>query len=916
MGHFFFFISSIRYKFVFQRFKHYEMKKILFSLLSLAALATNAQTSRLAPANADHFPKKPVVNPMDNPVKTLLCLDTIRYPQVKEQLLFTDPIEPTFYIFEVWQADQEAFSQTFFNSGTGLSIRGIEFFGSNSAAGTISVRASIYSVNAQNNPVAQLATGTVPVVGTTPNYYRVNFANPLAVSTNYAVVIEVVTTNGILDLFVNDIVPNQPYDENLSRFKSIYYPNSNFGQWVSLPAMTTGDVTNFPQGPYDFEPIVAPLVSYTINTTATVTPDVACLGTPVNFSGSATPTNLLNNRMYNFGVFESYFLGATSDSTYAWDTGDPAPLIWNNNTTYTYPAPGTYPATMFTVTGFWELCIDSATDPVTINPLPTVTAGASNTSICPGASTTLNASGASTYTWDNNAGSGSTTVVSPSSTLTYTVTGIATNTCTNTATVTIVVNPLTDAAFNYPSNTICTSTPTVSPTVSNPGTFSSLINTTSGQIDVANSTPGSYTISHTTNGTCPDTDIQSINITDQPDASFTYSAQSFCSNETNPSPVFGAGASGGLFSSTAGLSFVNANTGEIDLASSSSGSYVITNTIAAAGGCPSDVQTYSVTINETPTATVSGGGTACGDGTTPVSVNVDLTGVGPWNFAVFDGTNTTPVLNQTTTPYVFNASNEGVYTVTFLTNASCGGTSSGSATVAFNPNPNVAISPIANVCDNAGLITINATPSGGNFTGTGMSGDQFDPAQAAGSYTITYTYTDANGCIGTATNDITVYTAPIVTLTAFDPICLQDGAITLSGGLPAGGEYTGTDVSAGTFTPTSAGSATVTYSYTDLNQCSSAATQSILVNDCASIEENNLLNVTVSPNPASDVIVISTDAQDAHFTVFTEEGKTALTTRAIKNGSATINVSQLASGIYFIKINAHSGTETHKVIKH
>jgi hypothetical protein len=160
-----------------------------------------------------------------------------------------------------------------------------------------------------------------------------------------------------------------------------------------------------------------------------------------------------------------------------------------------------------------------------------------------------------------------------------------------------------------------------------------------------------------------------------------------------------------------------------------------------------------------------------------------------------------------------------------------------------------------------------------------------------------------------------VYAAPIVTLTAFDPICLQDGAITLSGGLPAGGEYTGTDVSAGTFTPTSAGSATVTYSYTDLNQCSSAATQSILVNDCASIEENNLLNVTVSPNPASDVIVISTDAQDAHFTVFTEEGKTVLTTRAIKNGSATINVSQLASGIYFIKINAHSGTETHKVIK-
>ncbi|MFN5911538.1 MAG: hypothetical protein ACK45H_09405, partial [Bacteroidota bacterium] len=126
------------------------MKKILFSLLSLVALAANSQALRLAPAEAHQFPKKTIVNPMDNPVKTLLCLDTIRYPQVKEQILYTDPIEPAFYVFEVWQADIEAFSQTFFNSGSGLSIRGIEFFGSNSAAGTISVRASIYSVNAQN----------------------------------------------------------------------------------------------------------------------------------------------------------------------------------------------------------------------------------------------------------------------------------------------------------------------------------------------------------------------------------------------------------------------------------------------------------------------------------------------------------------------------------------------------------------------------------------------------------------------------------------------------------------------------------------------------------------------------------------------------------------------------------------------
>jgi hypothetical protein len=895
------------------------MKKILLMyVLVFASSISFGQTNRLRPAGTAHLASMKQESAMDNPVKTFLCLDTIRYPQIKEQLLYTDPTGEAFYIFEVWQSDQEAFSQMFLNSGSGLSIRGIEFFGSNSAAGTISVRASIYSVDAQNNPVTQLATGTVPVVGTTPNYYRVNFATPLAVSANYAVVIEVVTGNGILDLFVNDITPAQPYDENLSRFKSIYYPNSNNGQWVSMPTLTTNDAANFPNGPYDFEPIVAPLVSYTINTTATVTPDVACLGTPVNFSGSATPTNLLNNRMYNFGVFETIFMGATSDSTYAWDTDDPAPLIWSNTGTYTYPAAGTYDATMYTITGFWDLCIDFATDPVTINPLPVVTAGASSTTICAGSTTTLNAGGATNYTWNNGVGVGASPVVSPTSNTTYTVTGTDANNCVNTASVAINVTPVNDAAFNYPSNTICTSTPTSTPTVQNTGTFSTtaglIINPTTGVIDVTNSTPGIYTVTHTTGGTCPDTESQNINITSQPDASFSYASSAFCSNTANPSPVFGIGASAGTFSSTGGLNFVNTNTGEINLATSAPGAYVVTNTIAASAGCPSDVQTFGITINETPTATVSGGGTVCGDGTTPVPVNIALTGNGPWNFTISDGTTTTPVVGQTSSPYTYNANADGTYTVTILANATCQGTSTGSATVLFNPNPNVSISPLDNICDNEGLTTINGIPSGGSFTGTGMAGNQFDPAQTPGVYTITYTYTDNNGCFGVASENINVNAAPSVTLAAFAAMCLQDGSLNLSGGTPAGGEYTGNGVTGSVFTPTAAGTETITYTYTDLNECSGTASQTIEVNDCAGLDESALAAITVSPNPASDVIVITTEAEDVSYSVVSEEGKMVVAPTAIQGSVEIISVAHLADGMYFIHFTAPAGESVQKLI--
>ena len=72
-----------------------------------------------------------------------------------------------------------------------------------------------------------------------------------------------------------------------------------------------------------------------------------------------------------------------------------------------------------------------------------VTASASPATICSGSSSTLTASGASTYSWSHSLGSGSSKTVTPSSTTTYSVTGTSTANCTNTATVTVTVNTFT-----------------------------------------------------------------------------------------------------------------------------------------------------------------------------------------------------------------------------------------------------------------------------------------------------------------------------------------------------------------------------------------------------------------------------------------------------------------------------------------
>lgn len=75
---------------------------------------------------------------------------------------------------------------------------------------------------------------------------------------------------------------------------------------------------------------------------------------------------------------------------------------------------------------------------VAINPIPTANAGANDT-ICIGTSTTLTATGGSSYTWNNGLGSGASHSVSPAATTDYIVT-VTDLGCAASDTVTIVVN--------------------------------------------------------------------------------------------------------------------------------------------------------------------------------------------------------------------------------------------------------------------------------------------------------------------------------------------------------------------------------------------------------------------------------------------------------------------------------------------
>lgn len=174
----------------------------------------------------------------------------------------------------------------------------------------------------------------------------------------------------------------------------------------------------------------------------------------------------------------------------------------------------------------------------------------------------------------------------------------------------------------------------------------------------------------------------------------------------------------------------------------------------------------------------------------------------------------------------------GIWTITY-TYTNCGVcTSSASQDVTVNALPVVLIDAVLPLCASAEAVTLSGSPQGGTFSGTGVVDGTFSPAVAGpGTFDILYSYTDLNGCANSATTQITVYTAPEVTITAASTsVCANAEAVALTG-TPAGGTFSGTGVTGDFFYPvTGVGAWTVTYSFTTESGCSASASTVITVN--------------------------------------------------------------------------------------
>jgi Concanavalin A-like lectin/glucanases superfamily/Secretion system C-terminal sorting domain len=230
-------------------------------------------------------------------------------------------------------------------------------------------------------------------------------------------------------------------------------------------------------------------------------------------------------------------------------------------------------------------------------------------------------------------------------------------------------------------------------------------------------------------------------------------------------------------------------------------------------GCRDTSNLIAVNVNPLPNnnVSVSGATTFCSGNT------VTLTAQGNGNYLWSNGAITNAItVNQT-----------GNYSVTVTANG-CSATSS-VTTITVNPTPSASIttSGATTFCQ-GGLVTLTANGGGTYLWNTNSTSASIN-ANQSNTYSVTVT---ANGCSATASQLVTVNPNPIVSFTMPSIINFTSSNLQLNGS-PTGGTYSGAGVSGSIFQPSVAGLGikTITYSYTNANGCSNAATQSTLVYD-------------------------------------------------------------------------------------
>lgn len=372
---------------------------------------------------------------------------------------------------------------------------------------------------------------------------------------------------------------------------------------------------------------------------------------------------------------------------------------------------------------------------VSINAKPVVSITASDSVICIGETSVLTASpGMTSYNWSTGGINDNITVISGG---TYAVFVADANGCMDTAYFTMQQNALPNVTASAASGTICAGSSDVL-SASGGSSYSWSSGGTQATETVTPSATTTYTVTATDNNGCSNTATVTVNVNAVPVATATAASGTICAG--SPDVLTASGGSSYSWSS-------GGNTATETVSPSVTTTYTV---IVTDNNC-SDTTTVTVNVNALPSVNLGGSQEQCGG-----SVTLDA-GAGAAAYLWSDSSSA-----QTLT-----VSASGNYAVMVTDSNGCSASDTVAITI-FTPPTAGGTASASTVCLNDGAVTLTGTPSGGTWSGPGVSGSSFNPAIAGnGAQTATYIFTDGNGCSDTATVIITVN--PCTGITEQDP---------------------------------------------------------------------------------------------------------------------------------------------------
>jgi gliding motility-associated-like protein len=322
-----------------------------------------------------------------------------------------------------------------------------------------------------------------------------------------------------------------------------------------------------------------------------------------------TPTINVNNAIICLGNATS--LTASGANTYTWN-----PATGLNTTISATVTANPTVTTTYTVTGTAGTCTASTIATLTVNNLPVIAVNSGT--ICAGQqTTTLTASGASSYTWGPSTGLsgafGTTVIANPTITTTYTIIGTDANTCINAINSVVTVNQTPTITVN--AATICgggnasltaggASTYTWSPATG-------LSTTTGATVTASPTVTTNYTITATDVNGCINTNTTSVAIVTSPTINVNNSV--ICLG--NATSLTASGANTYTWNPATGLSTTTSAT------VTANPTVTTTYTITGASGTCTASTTATLTVNNLPVIAVNSGTICAGQQTATLTVS-------------------------------------------------------------------------------------------------------------------------------------------------------------------------------------------------------------------------------------------------------------------------------------------------------